>query len=133
MLSLIKIKKSNRVIIILLPSLICLFILISSSLKAQLNSRCETALILTDVSNFCSSAGGFTNIGGEGASVGKPACWKSPYISKDVWFQFTAIAPNVLITINGNTNNLGTLNDPQVALYTANCTTGMWTPEICGV
>ncbi|MCE3278393.1 MAG: Immunoglobulin-like repeat containing protein domain [Bacteroidetes bacterium] len=112
-------------------------IVCSSFVKAQpTNTTCGTALNLTNVSNFCSAAGQYTNVnGGVGTTFGKPACWPLPYsnaISRDVWFSFTATAANVAITVNGNTMSLGTLNNPQVALYSGNCALAL-TTEACGV
>lgn len=123
--------------LILRLHLIIFFILLTSLVKSQpANTTCATALTLSNVSNFCSAAGAYTNVnGGVGATFAQPPCWPSPYnnaISRDVWFGFTAVAPNVVITINGNTGGLGTLNDPEVVLYRGNCTVGI-TIESCGV
>jgi gliding motility-associated-like protein len=119
------------------PVFVALFVLFSLVSKGQpANTNCGAALNLPSVVGFCSAAGQYTNVnGGVGTTFGKPACWPLPYdntIERDVWFSFTAVAANVAITVNGNTMGLGTLNNPQVALYSGNCAVAL-TTEACGV
>lgn len=119
------------------PAVIVLFVLCSLLAKGQpANTNCGAALNLPSVTGYCSAAGQYTNVnGGVGTTFGKPACWPLPYdntIERDVWFSFTAVAANVAITVNGNTMGLGTLNNPQVALYSGNCAVVL-TTEACGV
>ena len=77
------------------------------SLAQPANDGCEQAKVIESVSNYCSADKEFTT-----ESAG----------DNDVWFQFTARAFDVNVSVSGNTDgtgNLGgTLQNPQVALYT---------------
>jgi hypothetical protein len=59
-------------------------------------------------------------------SYAAPTCWGAGTVVEDVWFKFVAIATDVTITINGNQGSPvgGTLNRPQVALYSGACGSG---------
>lgn len=86
------------IVIILLFSHICF---------AQLsNDSCENASVIVNVSNYCSADKEFST---ETSSDG------------EVWFQFTARAFDVNVSVSGNTDgtgNLGgTMNDPAVELF----------------
>jgi gliding motility-associated-like protein len=53
-----------------------------------------------------------------------PACWRNGEASHDLWFRFTALKTSVRITVVGrNTiqNPGGTLNEPEVVLYSGTC------------
>ncbi len=80
---------------------------------------CSTALVLSNVTNFCSVSGAYTNIGSTVSPVSTPNCWSNT--NNDVWFKFTTIGSDVNLTINGNN---GTLTNPRVMLYyTTDCLT----------
>ena len=81
--------------------------------------ECQLGYNLSNITDFCSAPGQFTNVGATTSGFGKPGCWTNN--SNDVWFKFTALAPAVTIIINGNIIGLGTMKTPQVALYTGNC------------
>lgn len=89
------------------------------------NDHCSKAMVLNDVTNYCSSPRQFTNFD---ATPGGPApahCFP-PYFSdtdNDVWFKFTAVATVVNISVVGaiKNNSGGTLQDPQLALYRGEC------------
>lgn len=115
-------KHAYRIVLLLSkPLSLFLLILFSGSLSwAQpSNDGCANPVVLTNLNNWCSAAGQYTNVASTPSGFGAPACWGST--NNEVWFQFTAIASAVDITINGNTGGLGTLNQPQVAVYSGAC------------
>jgi len=81
------------------------------------NDECTDATEIADIASFCSLEGAFSN---EDATT-------SPLMSggglsengRDVWFQFTAIASHVTITVRGR-NFGGTLREPEVQLLANN-------------
>jgi gliding motility-associated-like protein len=82
---------------------------------------CSTALQLTNLSNFCSSNGAYTNATATVGGFGIPACWQSGTTS-DVWFKFIATGTDVIFSVNGSGKSTGaTLKNPEVALYTGDC------------
>lgn len=101
--------------------LIIIAVFFSVSTYAQLNDNCANAIELTDVTDFCSQVGEGSNENttDEGYS---PATCQSSTIN-DVWFTFTALSSDVVITIRGNAVGLpgGTLSSPEVALYSGDC------------
>lgn len=90
------------------------------------NDNCFSPTILSDLSNWCSSAGQFTNVNATASPEPGPTCF--PNIEKhDVWFAFQAQANTVNINVIGNTNTNpgGTLASPEVALYSGSCVSGL--------
>jgi hypothetical protein len=85
------------------------------------NDECDTPIVISDVSNFCSPNNAYTNVGATPSSYGPATCFAAT--QNDVWFAFTAIATDVTITIRGNTFQApgGTLVNPQVAIYSGTC------------
>ncbi len=100
---------------------VLLFLFSNSYLWAQpTNASCNTAIEITDPTDYCSSSGEFgnTNAGPGNPIVGTPPCWNGS--NNDVWFRFTAEAVAASITVSGFANgNMigGSLIQPQVALY----------------
>ena len=100
--------------------LLLLGILNPNSLFAQpSNDECNTAINIEDLDNFCSSAAAFTNVDAT------PTQWQGDNTlsadGNDVWFQFTAIASNINLTIRGN-GATGSLTRPEVELLSGtNC------------
>jgi len=76
------------------------------------NDTCEGAILLENVSAFCSNAEEFNNIGANEELSGS-GCLSN---GKDVWYQFRAINPGVRIEINGEGNG-GSLARPEVQLF----------------
>lgn len=103
--------------------LLCLsFAVTTTVLFAQpANDECENAIPLLDVTNWCSEIAEFTNENATESGFGAPSCF--PENGNDVWFVFTPIATDVTITIIGNTfqGAGGTLDRPELALYTGDC------------
>lgn len=96
----------------------------SNALFAQpANDECSNAIVLTDLSNWCSTAGAYSNIGATASLVTTPSCF--PNNNGDVWFSFTAQANTVSVTVIGATSgNIppgGTLKSPQFAIYEGPC------------
>ena len=108
----------KKTIAFLKPALIILFF-ISFEAFAQ-GDDCANALALTNLSNFCSANGAFTTLGATTSANTTPTCWGN--VNNDVWFKFTAVGADVVLTINGNTvNNNGSLANPNLALYSGAC------------
>ncbi len=99
---------------------------LSTGLYAQpVNDECAGAIVLTDLNNWCSGPGAYTNVEATASAEVLPSCFPQTE-SHDVWFAFVATANTVNITINGNTNaGGGTLQNPGVALYSGVCGAGL--------
>ncbi|MCF8298448.1 MAG: T9SS type A sorting domain-containing protein [Saprospiraceae bacterium] len=90
--------------------------------KSQpLNDSCINAITLTNLNAYCSDTAEFTNINATTDTIGIASCWNGNTSGRDVWFKFTAIASGVNITVSGLGTNLGTVDYPQIGLYTGSC------------
>jgi len=83
------------------------------------NDDCSAAITIQDLNNFCSAFGAFSNVDAT------PTDWQGENTlsanGNDVWFQFTAIASSINLTIRG-INSGGTLRRPEVELLAGtNC------------
>ncbi|MBK8557184.1 MAG: hypothetical protein IPL65_16090, partial [Lewinellaceae bacterium] len=99
-----------------------IFLFVATLALAQpSNDDCTTPIVLTNVNNFCSNSGAYTNVGATPSSYGPATCFTST--QNDVWFAFTAIATDVNIVVRGTTNqgSGGTLTNPQLAIYSGSC------------
>lgn len=88
------------------------------------NDECNTPIVLSDVTSFCSSVGAFSNNGATPSTYGPAGCFTpAAQTQNDVWFSFVAGATDVSITVRGATSPSagGTLINPQVALYYGAC------------
>ncbi|MEY3052245.1 MAG: hypothetical protein RLY31_2030 [Bacteroidota bacterium] len=87
--------------------------------------HCTRAYHLTDVSDWCSTPGAFSNEGATASGRSPATCF--PYQSSsddhDVWFRFTAVATTLNISVTGQIENRsgGTLQYPQLAVYQGDC------------
>lgn len=100
-----------------------LLIFNTSDLIAQpANDACQNAIVLTDLDGYCSATGAFTNQGATASPQVLPGCFPADG-PVDVWFAFVADATNVNISVIGNSglNAGGTLQNPQLALYSGAC------------
>ena len=106
--------KKLRLILLLSVFFLCF----ADVLKAQAsaNDNCSGAITLTTVSNFCSDNAAYTSINATPSGLAAPQSW--PSAGNDVWFKFIATAFDVNISVTGNANGGGTLNNPLIALYT---------------
>lgn len=111
---------------VLLPVLVRSLSLLAgiAPLAAQpANDNCDAALVIADVTNWCSDPAAFTNAGATAGPFGQPSCF--PDLAHDVWFAFVAEATTVQVTVIGNTAGNttpgGTLENPQFAVYSGTC------------
>lgn len=107
-------NKRSRSLILSRGLLFVLLLFFSFGAKAQ-GDDCATALTLTNVTNYCSSATQYTNSGSTASGFSVGSCWTASATS-DVWFSFVAIGTNVLISVNG-----ATIQQPRIAIYTGTC------------
>lgn len=84
------------------------------------NDDCSGAITLTNLVNWCSSNGAYTNVNATQTLASSPTCWTGSIPDKDVWFKFTAIGTAVNISVDG-TNGGGSLFKPQIAVFTGTC------------
>ena len=119
-----------------LTLLLLLIIGYTLSFAQPANDACPNPILIPNVNNFCSVAGAGTNVNATddvatSGGFGAAGCWGGTV--HDVWFSFVAIATDVSITINGNQGSPtgGTLNRPQVALYSGTCS-GTINELVCG-
>lgn len=94
------------------------FLLLTAPLTAQVNNECAGAIPVADPTDFCSALeAGSTVL----ATPSSPAASCMPGFA-DVWYQFTAVAPQVTLIVNGASNTPGgQLIGPGMALYGGNC------------
>ncbi|MEM1319890.1 MAG: gliding motility-associated C-terminal domain-containing protein [Bacteroidota bacterium] len=102
------------------------FLLFSTSLLAQpANDECVNAIELTELSGWCSGPRAFSTIGASESPVASPSCFPTTQTSQDIWFTFVSQATDINISVIGNirVNSGGSLNSPQLVLYTGDCGT----------
>jgi len=93
------------------------------------NDDCFNAFLLNDLNNWCSEPGEYTTVDATPSAEPLPSCFPQAE-SSDVWFAFMATANTVNITVNGNTAaGGGSLQSPQLALYSGVCGTGLLIEE----
>lgn len=120
----------NKVFVFFL--FLTVYILFPALLLAQpANDDCENAIALTELNDWCSDNGAFTNQGAGPSGFGPASCFSS--FGSDVWFSFVAQATDVAIVIEGATSVApgGTLRNPEATLYLGNCN-GTINEQICG-
>lgn len=106
---------------------ICLaFLCCTTSLFAQpANNECANAIKLTSLSNWCSATGAYTNAGATASTAPLPGCFPTNQTHRDIWFSFVAQANTLNIRVIGATSgNIppgGTIQDPELAIYSGNC------------
>ena len=100
---------------------ILIFIFCCLGVKSQSNDNCENAIFLNDITNYCSGNSFFSNSGSSASGFTNASCWGAT-ATEDVWFTFTAIGTDILISASGAGNG-GTMNRPRIALYSGNCLT----------
>ncbi|MDX1913449.1 MAG: gliding motility-associated C-terminal domain-containing protein [Saprospiraceae bacterium] len=99
-----------------------LFLIFStSSLIAQANDECAGATVISDPSDFCSPDPGENNALATASPQPFPSCFAN--LQADVWYTFTAEASELIFILRGFTpsNPTGTMQGPQVALYSGDC------------
>ena len=92
---------------------------------APQNDDCSKAVLLRNLSGWCSSPSQYTNEKATPSGLLNPVCFPSYLLEKDnaVWFKFTAIANTVNISVIGAVDGdpKGTIQFPQFALYQGSC------------
>ncbi len=100
--------------------LLSLFLGAAGTLFAQpSNDECANPILISEVVNYCSNAGAFTNVSATPSNYQAANCFSGT--QNDVWFSFVAQYTDVTITIRGLTGGAGTLKTPQIALYAGAC------------
>lgn len=99
-------------------ALLPFLLLVSLASKAQ-GDNCDQALNLPDVTNFCSNVSQYTNANATPSGFSTATCWGASATS-DVWFSFTALGTNTLISVNG-----GSMMQPRIAIYSGSCSGGL--------
>ena len=97
------------------------FMLLSPTLWAQANDECSSATVIADPTDYCTPSAGEDNSLATASLQPFPSCWSN--VNKDLWYSFTAIAPDLIVIVKGQTpsNPTGTLFGPQVAVYSGDC------------
>ena len=115
-----------------MKNLFLILILISiNKLSFTQGDDCSTAQQLTNLSNYCSSGGAYTNATATAGSYGIASCWGTGN-TFDVWFKFIATGSDIFITINGSGKSTGaTLKQPEIALSSGTCGAGSITDLRC--
>ena len=88
------------------------------------NDECFSAIALTNVQNWCSAPAAYTTGGATlSASVPRPVCFPFGTTAPDVWFSFIPQASDLRVSVKGaaGQNPGGTLQSPQIAIYTGSC------------
>ena len=96
---------------------------VATTLVAQ-GDNCTNALTIANPADFCSPDEAANNQNATASSQPKPACFGTS--THDVWFQFTAVATEMVAIVNGeSTTPGGTLRRPAIALYEGTCPNGL--------
>jgi gliding motility-associated-like protein len=82
------------------------------------NDECDNPIVLSDVTSWCSSATAYNSNGATASQTSLGTCPGTNF-NNDVWFQFTAEALTLALTINVSGAT------PYIALYPNTCTPGV--------
>ncbi len=107
--------------------ILCTVFITSGLLAQPANDECAQAIELTDLTNWCSNEGEFSNTGATGSPEERPRCFTDA--EADVWFSFQAISTSLNIRILGDIVDIygitefrkGTITQPRLALYSGSC------------
>ena len=88
------------------------------------NDECVTAIELTELVNWCSAAGAYTNSGATQSAEDAPRCELSGGSFKDVWFRIQAIGTDLNVRVIGDVDKDpgGTISNPELSVYQGSCT-----------
>ena len=105
------------------PVLVALGILCCTALiiAQPSNDNCTNPIPITNVTNFCSPIGAYTNVGATLSGYGPANCFGTS--GNDVWFSFVPKFTDVTVIVRGATTQGpgGTLKNPQIAIYYGVC------------
>ncbi len=84
------------------------------------NDNCENAIVLGDISNWCSAQGEFTTVNATPSGINNGFC---PGNENDVWFSFVTGGTDITVTVIGQAavNQGGTLHNPSVYIFQGTC------------
>jgi gliding motility-associated-like protein len=85
--------------------------------------ECIDAILLEDVTQYCSGPEAFANNTATQSLPDYPTCVPNNQLNNDVWFQFVAQGTDVANSVTGRIPNFpgGTLFSPQFVLYGGDC------------
>ena len=98
-----------------------LLLIVTTNQVYSQGDDCLNATQLTNVSNYCSGNAFYTNVNSTASGFAQATCITGS-ATEDVWFSFTAIGTDVLISASGIGAG-GTMNRPRIAIYSGNCAT----------
>ncbi len=105
------------------PVLVALGILCCTALiiAQPSNDNCTNPIPITNVTNFCSPTGAYTNVDATLSGYGPANCFGTS--GNDVWFSFVPKFTDVTVIVRGATTQGpgGTLKNPQIAIYYGTC------------
>ncbi|HRG38454.1 MAG TPA: gliding motility-associated C-terminal domain-containing protein [Bacteroidia bacterium] len=110
---------------------IVLFAMIVAAIQAKAQgNECTSAVTLNNLTNYCSAAKQFTNLGSTPAlnGLGIPTCFNTG-ATYDVWFSFRAIGTDVQFSVAGGGTN-GSILRPNIVLYSGTCG-GQLIEQVC--
>ncbi|NND34196.1 MAG: T9SS type B sorting domain-containing protein [Saprospiraceae bacterium] len=107
--------------------LILCFCLPLTLLSQPDNDECAGAIPLSELQNWCSTAGAYNNGNATESSEAAPDCFSE--VGPDIWFTFTATATSINIRVLGDIVDIygitafsqGTMTQPRLALYQGTC------------
>lgn len=108
-------------------------LLLMSIIVVSQSDDCQNAMVLTDLEDWCSADGVYTNVGATSAHTSS-SCWTGADSNADVWFKFTSIGAAVNISVEGQGTGGGTLNRPQIAILAEadlDCAGGAFANDQC--
>lgn len=87
------------------------------------NDECIDAMLIPDVSAWCSAVAEFNNYDATISAEASPGCFPNNQDNNDVWFAFQAIATTVNVSVIGMVANNpgGNQQNPQLAIYQGPC------------
>ncbi len=102
---------------------LCMFGYAGAVYAQPVNDECTGAILITNLDNWCSDRLAFNNVAATESAQAKPGCFPNNQASEDIWFTFIAEAATVSVAVIGDIPNTpgGTLDDPQLAIYSGNC------------
>lgn len=112
----------RRLLSILLLALPCL-----AFGQIMSNDECVDALVLSDITDWCSTSGQFSNVDANISQESSPGCFSET--GNDVWFQFDAASTSINIRVLGDIVDIYGITDfskgsiilPKLALYEGSC------------
>ncbi|NUQ23536.1 MAG: gliding motility-associated C-terminal domain-containing protein [Saprospiraceae bacterium] len=87
------------------------------------NNECANAIVLSELNLWCSEVEAYTNVSATPSSQTLPSCFSAAQPNRDVWFTLTATAEILNVSVLGNLvfSEGGTIQLPQIAIYSGNC------------